>query len=153
MTGRFLSPDPAGLDAVDASNPSSWNRYTYVHGDPVNYNDKNGTGECAVGKSVPCTITVTGSSPPGAIPTPGYSPGSANGRAIPREPSPEAPTFNGEGGPKSGPAGGGPGQHNPCNDTADANFVKSNRTDAQNLANKLGVPVQWVLAVAANESS
>ena len=28
--GRWLSPDPAGLSAVDPSNPQSWNRYVYV---------------------------------------------------------------------------------------------------------------------------
>src|SRR5207248_10237698 len=28
--GRWTSPDPAGLAAVDPSNPQSWNRYGYV---------------------------------------------------------------------------------------------------------------------------
>jgi RHS repeat-associated protein len=28
--GRWISPDPAGLDAVDMTNPQSWNRYAYV---------------------------------------------------------------------------------------------------------------------------
>jgi RHS repeat-associated protein len=32
--GRWLSPDPAGLGAVDPSNPQSWNRYAFVLNDP-----------------------------------------------------------------------------------------------------------------------
>ena len=28
--GRSMHPDPAGLNAVDPSNPQSWNRYSYV---------------------------------------------------------------------------------------------------------------------------
>ena len=28
--GRWASPDPAGLGAVDPTNPQSWNRYAYV---------------------------------------------------------------------------------------------------------------------------
>ncbi len=33
--GRWPSPDPAGLAAVDPSNPQSWNRYAYVLNDPL----------------------------------------------------------------------------------------------------------------------
>src|SRR5205823_1717387 len=32
--GRWISPDPAGLRAVNPTNPQSWNRYTYVRNDP-----------------------------------------------------------------------------------------------------------------------
>ena len=28
--GRWLTPDPAGMAAVDPTNPQSWNRYAYV---------------------------------------------------------------------------------------------------------------------------
>jgi RHS repeat-associated protein len=28
--GRWISPDPAGLGALDPTNPQSWNRYAYV---------------------------------------------------------------------------------------------------------------------------
>jgi hypothetical protein len=28
--GRWLVPDPAGLAAVDPTNPQTWNRYAYV---------------------------------------------------------------------------------------------------------------------------
>ena len=45
-TGRFWSADPAGKKAADASNPTSWNRYAYAHGDPINLMDPNGTAPC-----------------------------------------------------------------------------------------------------------
>jgi RHS repeat-associated protein len=33
--GRWISPDPAGLGAVDITNPQSWNRYSYVLNNPL----------------------------------------------------------------------------------------------------------------------
>jgi RHS repeat-associated protein len=41
--GRFWSPDPGGIKTASASRPSSWNRYAYTEGDPVNYRDPTGT--------------------------------------------------------------------------------------------------------------
>jgi RHS repeat-associated protein len=35
IQGRWASPDPAGLAAVDPSNPQSWNRYAYVLNNPL----------------------------------------------------------------------------------------------------------------------
>ncbi len=40
--GRWLSPDPAGLNAVDITNPQSWNRYAYVNNMPLNNIDPLG---------------------------------------------------------------------------------------------------------------
>jgi RHS repeat-associated protein len=40
--GRFWSPDPLGVKAVDPKNPTSWNLYAYVNGDPVNFKDPGG---------------------------------------------------------------------------------------------------------------
>jgi RHS repeat-associated protein len=40
--GRWISPDPSGLSAVDPSNPQSWNRYAYVGNSPLNRTDPNG---------------------------------------------------------------------------------------------------------------
>ena len=40
--GRWLSPDPAGLAAVDFSNPQSWNRYAYVLNNPLRATDPLG---------------------------------------------------------------------------------------------------------------
>ena len=33
--GRWLVPDPAGVGAVDPSNPQTWNRYAYVMNNPL----------------------------------------------------------------------------------------------------------------------
>ena len=40
--GRWMSPDPAGLGAVDLSNPQSLNRYAYVLNNPTNWIDPLG---------------------------------------------------------------------------------------------------------------
>src|ERR1700730_18604434 len=44
--GRWVSPDPAGLAAVDPSNPQSWNRYAYVFNNPLNSVDPLGLSDC-----------------------------------------------------------------------------------------------------------
>ena len=44
--GRFLQPDPAGMAAVDPSNPQSWNQYAYVGGNPLNFTDPSGMVAC-----------------------------------------------------------------------------------------------------------
>jgi RHS repeat-associated protein len=40
--GRWLQPDPAGVNAVDVTNPKSWNRYGYVLGNPLGLVDPTG---------------------------------------------------------------------------------------------------------------
>ena len=40
--GRWLSPDPAGLAAVDIRDPQTWNRYSYVRNTPTGLTDPNG---------------------------------------------------------------------------------------------------------------
>jgi RHS repeat-associated protein len=43
--GRFLSPDPYMANASaanDPTEPKSWNRYSYVQNDPVNFKDSTG---------------------------------------------------------------------------------------------------------------
>ena len=47
--GRWLSPDPAGLAAVNHSNAQSWNRYAYVVNNPLAFTDPQGLGDV-----VPC---------------------------------------------------------------------------------------------------
>jgi RHS repeat-associated protein len=48
--GRWLSPDPAGMAAVDSTDPQTWNRYAYVRNSPLNTTDPFGLdddpGEC-----------------------------------------------------------------------------------------------------------
>jgi RHS repeat-associated protein len=40
--GRWISPDPSGLSAVDPSNPQTWNRYAYVLNNPLSNIDPLG---------------------------------------------------------------------------------------------------------------
>lgn len=40
--GRWISPDPAGLGAVDLSNPQTWNRYAYTGNMPLTNVDPQG---------------------------------------------------------------------------------------------------------------
>lgn len=42
IQGRWPSPDPAGIAAVDPSNPQSWNRYAYVLNNPLTSTDPLG---------------------------------------------------------------------------------------------------------------
>ncbi len=44
--GRFYTPDPKGMRAVNFRNPTSWNMYAYVSDDPTNNNDP--TGLCLI---------------------------------------------------------------------------------------------------------
>ena len=38
--GRWLTPDPVGLAAVDITNPQTWNRYAYVGNNPLSNIDR-----------------------------------------------------------------------------------------------------------------
>jgi RHS repeat-associated protein len=40
--GRWYTPDPAGLAAVDPTNPQTWNRYAYALNNPVSLVDPSG---------------------------------------------------------------------------------------------------------------
>ena len=42
VQGRWLTPDPAGMAAVDLTNPQTWNRYAYVTNNPVSMTAPNG---------------------------------------------------------------------------------------------------------------
>jgi hypothetical protein len=44
--GRFWTVDPGGVKAADPRNPTSWNRYAYTLGDPINMFDPTGTYPC-----------------------------------------------------------------------------------------------------------
>ena len=62
--GRWVSPDPAGLGAVDLSNPQTMNRYAYVANNPLNFTDPSGLyGYCPWG-------TDNSTSPPSCSPPP-----------------------------------------------------------------------------------
>ena len=42
MQGRWLTPDPSGMGAVDPGDPQTWNRYAYVGNSPLNRTDPQG---------------------------------------------------------------------------------------------------------------
>ncbi len=44
--GRWISPDPAGMAAVNPANPQSWNRYAYVLNAPTGLIDPLGLDTC-----------------------------------------------------------------------------------------------------------
>ena len=64
--GAFLSTDPVGTDAVVNTEPLSWNMYTYSGGDPINFNDPDGTTACGdlnilgTGMSLRSAVTAQG---------------------------------------------------------------------------------------------
>jgi RHS repeat-associated protein len=43
--GRWISPDPAGLAAVNATDPQTWNRYAYVDNNPLGFVDPQGLAQ------------------------------------------------------------------------------------------------------------
>jgi RHS repeat-associated protein len=73
--GRFVSPDKS-LAGVDLTDTQSWNLYTYVLNDPVNYEDPSGEDPCVNGInpiSGNICVNVTGNYepqyfPPGSCP-------------------------------------------------------------------------------------
>jgi RHS repeat-associated protein len=69
-TGRFLSPDPSGLDYADPSNPQSLNLYAYVNNNPLVSLDPNGLALQISCNSVPSSYTDDGS---GGLIVTGYS--------------------------------------------------------------------------------
>jgi RHS repeat-associated protein len=49
--GRWMTPDPAGLAAVNPTSPQSWNRYAYVQNSPLSYVDPLGLSDCHPGEA------------------------------------------------------------------------------------------------------
>lgn len=100
---RWISPDPAGLSAVDPSDPQTWNRYSYGRGNPLAAIDPSGlTSYCPWG-------TIPGQNVCAGPPTsPCYSASSATPPAgCPGSPS--ANSGNGQGGQNGGRVGGSTG--------------------------------------------
>jgi RHS repeat-associated protein len=66
--GRWVSPDPGGIEAVDPANPQSWNRYAYVTNNPLSLvdplglttgNDCNGPCNTMTYTSDSCVVNIT----------------------------------------------------------------------------------------------
>jgi len=72
--GRWMHPDPAGLAAVDPSNPQSWNRYAYVLNNPMNSVDPSGLRECLAVGLGGCDVTSASSGGGGGYTDSGYCP-------------------------------------------------------------------------------
>jgi RHS repeat-associated protein len=53
---RWMTPDPAGLAAVNPSNPQSWNRYGYVGNSPLRFIDRTGQVTCPSLASNACAL-------------------------------------------------------------------------------------------------
>jgi RHS repeat-associated protein len=73
--GRWISPDPAGLAAVDITDPQTWNRYAYVRNTPTGLTDPDGL--CiidGVEYDEPCfsTTGTAGGAPPWLTDDPGW---------------------------------------------------------------------------------
>ncbi len=48
--GRWISPDPAGLAALNLKRPQTWNRYVYSENNPLAYIDEDGTSDDGCGE-------------------------------------------------------------------------------------------------------
>jgi RHS repeat-associated protein len=59
-SSRWISPDPAGMAAVDPTNPQSWNRYAYVNNSPLNLVDPTGLEVAVNGGSFSFSLFGTG---------------------------------------------------------------------------------------------
>jgi RHS repeat-associated protein len=47
--GRFWSLDPGGIRTAHLGNPTTWNRYAHLNGDPINFGDPTGLDCCGDG--------------------------------------------------------------------------------------------------------
>jgi RHS repeat-associated protein len=74
IQGRWPSPDPAGLAAVNPADPQSWNRYAYVRNSPLMLTDPSGMDDCP--PDVLCVTTSSDGSPlsPPTVLTPTCNP-------------------------------------------------------------------------------
>jgi RHS repeat-associated protein len=112
VQGRWLTPDPIGLAAVDPSSPQTWNRYAYVANNPLAMIDPFGDDECywigtsewhCVLPTPPCPPAGCASAPPppgttGTGGTTGGNPGSPSaGGQTGSTPTPTPPNPCGQG--------------------------------------------------------
>ena len=121
--GRWLTPDPAGLEAVDLTNPQTLNRYGYVMNDPLANVDPTGMDACFTYYTVN-----NGDGPTFIASTTCYT-------TIPKGEDPQQPTYGNRGGTQTG--GSGPGQ------------PKKSGTQpcvAPNLLQRAGIAVQGLIA-------
>ncbi len=136
--GRFDSPDRGG--GANGADPTSWNRYSYVQGDPVNYTDTQGLYREGPGNPFPpIPIIISGPTAPDPTDSCNQNQIMAVGCRV-AEPD---------------PGGGGPA--NPCDRSVPLNaqalnWIAAHGTDAANAAAKIGVTEAFMLSLSAIES-
>ena len=144
--GRWISPDPAGLSAVDPSNPQTWNRYAYVAGNPLGNVDPSGLlAYCPYGVNY-------NTSPPSCLPPPTSPCYSAATGAAPPGCGGGAPANSGYGAPggQGGTAGGGStapnnGQQKVSNQIAAVNNCTSQANAAMNAGPSVAPTTQNII--------
>ena len=52
IQGRWISPDRAGMAVADPTNPQSWDRYTYLLNNPLQYIDPLGLNYCSPASAI-----------------------------------------------------------------------------------------------------
>jgi RHS repeat-associated protein len=150
--GRFLTPDPyVSNDAL--RNPQSWNRYSYVENDPVNFLDPTGLERSSIEEFMGCVDAPFG--------------GPWTWRCDPTRSAEGGTPRGGGGGPiveeprgGGGTEGGEEGEENyrpECDRSIEKNktyldFIEAYRADAQELAEELDVPTASILGLSAEES-
>jgi RHS repeat-associated protein len=72
--GRWISPDPLGVGAVDPTKPQTWNRYAYVANNPLSHIDPLGLDEDECNPNTDDCSGGGGGSDPGGS-DPGSDPG------------------------------------------------------------------------------
>ena len=60
LSGRWASPDPLGVGAVDPADPQSWNRYAYVRNSPLTLTDPDGLEASCLGGAEDCSVCYRG---------------------------------------------------------------------------------------------
>lgn len=97
--GRWMSPDPASLPAADPDDPQSWNMYSYVENQPMDWVDP--LGLC--GETTQVTVVFSGAGPPSTTTYPCPWWGSSwpcfslligTGPGCPQAPKPQQPPQN-----------------------------------------------------------
>ncbi len=100
VQGRWLSPDPSGLAAVNPADPQTWNRYAYVGNRPLNTVDPQGLVR------QPCDPDCGGPGPPPCDPTIDPYCGCDPADPLCGNPPPPGPILPSPGSPYSPPSGG-----------------------------------------------
>jgi len=154
-TGRFLSVDPVG---PAAGNTFNFSRYAYANNNPIVNMDPD--GRCSSTDAFPCEEFVSGDNGGGGTPPPAptqTSQSSAAGGSSTSGTSSTSSTTSTSSQMASalsnGSAGASESTCGPCSVQPATGFIRAHQADAATLADELGVPTNYVLAVAGNESA